>query len=376
MSPVIVLWAGDSAKSLVDLGGSADAVVLPFDAATFLGALPSSITREGVVAIITDPEDADRALALGVDEVLRADRADADLAAAVSRARLRAAARASREVRLLEEISRADGEALELLVAAMAHELRTPLAVASLNSELLREALGAVGGVADEVAQWAAMSAPPPTEELRRILAKRFAAPPTPELDATANDIATALRRANQVIKKMSALAVEVPGEQCDLSASLCKVEALMRGLLERSATFVVDVPPCPLRIALSRAQLVQTIAALLSNAYQACAEAGGGERRIELRLIAHEWMAVIEVFDNGSGMPAEVRRRAQLPFFTTRRPGALGLGLTIAAARVRRAGGDMLIESEVGVGTRVRVFFPSVAASQAAGKFTDPEEN
>src|SRR5262245_31799142 len=189
MSPVIVLWAGDFAESLADLGASVDAVVLPLDAATFLSALPSSVTREGVVAVITDPEDADRALALGVDEVLRADRADADLAAAVSRARLRATARASRDVRLMEEVSHADNEVLELIVAAMAHELRTPLAVASLNSELLREAIRAVAGVADEIARWAATNAPPPAEELRRILAKRFAAPPTPELDATANDI-------------------------------------------------------------------------------------------------------------------------------------------------------------------------------------------
>lgn len=352
-----------------------DAVVIPLDAATFLGSLPCSVARDGVVAVITDPEDADRALALGVDEVLRADRADADLAEAVSRARLRASARQSREVRLAEEMSRADGEALELLIAAMAHELRTPLAVASLNSELLREAIGAVGGVADEVTRWATESALPPVEELRRIMAKRFAAPPTPELDATAHDIATALRRANQIIKRMSALAVEGPEEQCDLAASLWKVESLMRGLLERTVAFVVDVPPSPIRIALSRTQLVQTISALLSNAYQACVEAGGGDRRIELRLITHPGMAVVEVFDNGCGMPQEVRHRAQRPFFTTRRPGALGLGLTIAAARVRRAGGEMMIESEPSVGTRVRVFFPSVAGSDAAGSL-DVEGN
>jgi signal transduction histidine kinase len=204
-------------------------------------------------------------------------------------------------------------------------------------------------------------------EELRRMLAMRLAAPHTAELDATANDLAAALRQAIQTVKQMSALTRDRTEGQCDLSAALWQVEGLMRGMIERTATFVVDVPPSPLRIELARSELVQSIAALLSNACEACTEAGSGNRRIELRLVAYQWMAIVEIFDNGAGMPGEVRRRAMHPFFTTRRPGALGLGLTIAAARVRCAGGDIMIESEVGVGTRVRVFFPSVSATPDA---------
>jgi signal transduction histidine kinase len=376
MSPVIVLWAGESSKTLSGLGDQLDAVVVPLDAATFLGALPSSMTREGVVAVVTDAEAAERALALGADEVLPAERADTDLGTAIARARLRACARASREARLVDEICRADGEALELLVAAIAHELRTPLAVAALNSEMLRGALGAVTGAADEIARWVAASVPPPVEELRRMVAMRLAAPPTAEIDATATDLAEALRQAIQTVKQMSALARDGTEGQCDLSAALWQVEGLMRGMIERTATFVVDVPPSPLRIALARAELVQSIAALLSNACQACAEVGGDNRRIELRLLEHQWMAIVEVFDNGAGMAQEVRRRAMHPFFTTRRPGALGLGLTIAAARVRCAGGDIMIESDAGVGTRVRVFFPSMSATAKANGQGGADEN
>jgi len=375
MSSVIVVWAGESPSSLPALEEKLDAVVVPLDAALPLNALPASLTRGGLVAVVPDAEAAERALSLGADEVLRADRARAELAAAIGRARLRAAARAVREARLLEEMSHTDSEALELLVAAIAHELRTPLAVALLNSEMLREAIGAVAGVADEIARWATDPAPPPAEEVRRLLAMRFTAPPTSEIDAIADDLVTSLHRATLVIKKMSALTIDGGPDHCDLSAALWKVEALMRGVIERTAAFVVDVPPSSLRIATSSPQLVQTIAALLANAQQACVDRGG-QRQIELRLIPHEQMGVIEVKDDGVGMDSEVRRRAQNPFFTTRRPGALGLGLTIASARVRRAGGEVMIESETLVGTCVRVFFPVIAADAAADEAAGGDEN
>ena len=82
---------------------------------------------------------------------------------------------------------------------------------------------------------------------------------------------------------------------------------------------------------------------------------------RITLRLSRDDEMVVVEVTDNGVGMTPDVRRQALNPFFTTRRPGALGMGLTFAAMNVRRAGGEILLDSEVDVGTSVRLFFPSV---------------
>lgn len=376
MSVVIVLWAEEErAKALTGVWEQLAVLVLPLDVETFLRASPAALTREGLVVIVDDAEAEERALALGADEVLRADAVDEELAPAVARARLRASARASRESRLFEEMARGDEHALELVVAAVAHELRTPLAVASLNSEMLSKALGPVTRAADEVARWAAQSMPPPAEELRRTLALRLAAPPTSEIDATAEDLGAALRKAIQIVKKMSALTYEGSTGSCDLAAELWKIEGLMRGFIERAATFLVDVPPSPLRVALSRADLAQTISALLANAYQACADVGGGERRIELRLIVQPWMALVEVVDNGRGMSKEERLRAFQPFFTTHRPAALGLGLTLVASRVRRAGGDVMIESEPGVGTRVRVFFPSLGPPEAAPA-ASPEEN
>jgi signal transduction histidine kinase len=79
---------------------------------------------------------------------------------------------------------------------------------------------------------------------------------------------------------------------------------------------------------------------------------------------------------DDGRGMPPETRRRAFEPFFTTRRSeGGTGLGLHVVYNLVaHRLGGRIVLESEVGAGTRFRMVLPLVAPreeptrSEAAG--------
>ncbi|HYQ30680.1 MAG TPA: ATP-binding protein [Polyangiaceae bacterium] len=65
-----------------------------------------------------------------------------------------------------------------------------------------------------------------------------------------------------------------------------------------------------------------------------------------------------IQIKDHGHGMEPEVRERALDPFFTTR-PSGTGLGLPIVQRIVEAHGGELLIESEEGEGTSVTLFLP-----------------
>jgi signal transduction histidine kinase len=66
-----------------------------------------------------------------------------------------------------------------------------------------------------------------------------------------------------------------------------------------------------------------------------------------------------VTVTDNGSGMPASVLRRATEPLYTTKGEGlGTGLGLSQVYGFARQVGGDLLIESTVGVGTSVHLLF------------------
>lgn len=72
---------------------------------------------------------------------------------------------------------------------------------------------------------------------------------------------------------------------------------------------------------------------------------------------------AVITVSDTGSGIPAHLLPRVIDPFFTTKDEGkGTGLGLSMAFGFAKQSGGALTLYSEEGVGTTVRMYFPSVA--------------
>jgi len=96
----------------------------------------------------------------------------------------------------------------------------------------------------------------------------------------------------------------------------------------------------------------------LLSNARQAMRDGGIIHVRIQAETELLEPSVRIEVEDHGQGMDPEVRRRALDPFFTTR-PSGTGLGLPIVQRIVEAHGGRLSIDSEEGAGTTVTVTIP-----------------
>ena len=76
---------------------------------------------------------------------------------------------------------------------------------------------------------------------------------------------------------------------------------------------------------------------------------------------------ALCDALGNGSGIDAATVARAFEPFFTTKEVGkGSGLGLAQVYGFMRSAGGDATIQSEVGKGTTVRLFFPRSAEAAA----------
>lgn len=69
----------------------------------------------------------------------------------------------------------------------------------------------------------------------------------------------------------------------------------------------------------------------------------------------------VVEVRDQGQGMPPHVAERATEPFFTTKGQGkGTGLGLAMTSGFVQQSRGRLEIDSKAGQGTTVRLLFPS----------------
>ena len=116
--------------------------------------------------------------------------------------------------------------------------------------------------------------------------------------------------------------------------------------------------------IEVSANQLQQVIMNFAINAQQAIGEAGGN---LVVRTRRGDESIVIEVEDDGPGIPEEIRANIFEPFFTTKRAGeGTGLGLSVTYGIVKDHGGNIQIEDAPGGGTRFVVILPLKPAESA----------
>ncbi|MBK7583957.1 MAG: PAS domain S-box protein [Myxococcales bacterium] len=113
--------------------------------------------------------------------------------------------------------------------------------------------------------------------------------------------------------------------------------------------------------------RLEQVFLNLVLNALQAMPEGGPGDKTVLVRARPDGDGVLVEVADNGPGMPPEVAERVFDPFFTTKPVGiGTGLGLSICHGIISQLGGEISVESSPGVGTTFRVRLPASAPGES----------
>jgi signal transduction histidine kinase/ActR/RegA family two-component response regulator len=163
----------------------------------------------------------------------------------------------------------------------------------------------------------------------------------------------------------------------CDLNAVVRDAVGRARLAAPPSLDLAGDLPPVRGAAAALREALTQ----LLLNAAEAVARraAQGPPGEVRVRtwrgngadLARPGWLSpgsgpslpadgsvLLEVRDNGPGLPAEVRHRLFEPFFTTR-PNGRGLGLALVLGVVRQHRGGIRVETAAGHGMRVQLCLP-----------------
>jgi PAS domain S-box-containing protein len=188
------------------------------------------------------------------------------------------------------------------------------------------------------------------------------------------DQIRQAGRRAAELTRQLLAFSRKqvMRPEVIDVGAVLGEVETLLGRTIGEDVelTAVCDPQLWPVKADPGRIQ--QVVMNLVANARDAMPDGGRlsiaafnedlvGRSPPRYRGVRPARYVAIIVKDTGSGMTPEVLAQACEPFFTTKdRSKGTGLGLSTAYGIVKQAGGDVLIDSEPGRGTTVKVLLPA----------------
>lgn len=153
-----------------------------------------------------------------------------------------------------------------------------------------------------------------------------------------------------------------------DLSALVTDIVDMVESTVGRTIDLQLNLRRRLARVMVDPDQLEMALLNIVINARDAMPGGGvltisTGQRRLE-PLAAGDLRpgdyVFIEVADEGEGMPPHIVERATEPFFTTKKDGkGTGLGLATASGFMQQSRGQLEIDSDPGVGTKVRLVFP-----------------
>jgi signal transduction histidine kinase len=249
-----------------------------------------------------------------------------------------------RKNRVLEEARQSADRAsyVGLLASGLAHEIRNPLNAMNMNLQMLEEEL---------------LAPPYRAEPDHREL-----------LESTKSEIQRLERLVNNFLSyARPAQPRLVPTDLNHVVAEVLRfLEADFR---QHGIELASDLEPLLPTVDLDETQFKQALMNLLVNARQILPR--GGAVTVRTRA-GPSGELVLEVADDGPGVPVEARERIFEVFYSNR-GGGTGLGLPIARQIVERHGGKIELESSEGQGTTFRIRLPrhprapAVAAAQAA---------
>jgi signal transduction histidine kinase len=218
--------------------------------------------------------------------------------------------------------------ALGRMAAGVAHEIRNPLNAISMASQRL-------GGSYAQRPQGN-----------------------SDQLDQLSGVIRAEIKRLNGIIEEFLSFSKtrSLKFERHDLVALIGEIVLLMREETESTGIlFKTDWKDSPLFISMDFDKLKQAFYNIIKNAMESVS--GKAVINISVREKERKW-AVAMISDTGPGMPPEETEQIFNPDYTTKEKG-LGLGLPIAYEIIQGHGGEIRIQSEVGIGTTFEVLLP-----------------
>ncbi len=231
--------------------------------------------------------------------------------------------------------------------------------------ERLRDRLAAVGEMAAAIAH-EVKNPLAGIEVMAGVLRRQVSS--QPEAQALASDIIKEAKMANAIVQEVLEFVrpIRLQVDRTRVAPAVETAVALaenksIRGDITVKTSLPSDLP----ELHADNYQLTQLFTNLLINAFEALG--GDGQVTIAARAtwldcglpdVASRPAVVVEVIDNGPGIPADLMDQVFNPFFTTKPQGS-GLGLAIVRKIVDAHDGRIDLETPPGGGTIVRVTLP-----------------
>ncbi len=260
------------------------------------------------------------------------------------------------------------------LTAGVAHEINNPLTFVQTNLASLRRDMMDLLDVLDVYQTADARLAEVVPETYGRIVGLRDALcldDPRESIGELLEDTTEGLARVQMIIRDLKVFARldEAERNRVDVREGLrSTLKILGKSFGDRGIVVDADLREVP-EIEVYAALLNQVFVNILQNAIDACPAAGG---RVGVRTHATEDAVIVEVTDNGPGVPMANRERVFDPFYTTKDVGeGTGLGLSLSLDIVTKHQGRIDVsDAPQGTGAVFSVVVPRVLAgtTTAAG--------
>ena len=149
--------------------------------------------------------------------------------------------------------------------------------------------------------------------------------------------------------------------QEVDIQHSIENTLTIMHHKLKRGIAVTRDYAPGLPKVMASGSELNQVWTNLIDNA----ADAMNGNGKLGIRVVRENDFILVEIADNGPGIPPEVKSRIFDPFFTTKGVGeGTGLGLDVVSRIIKNVRGQISVTSVPG-DTRFQVRVPIQAPVQ-----------
>jgi len=155
----------------------------------------------------------------------------------------------------------------------------------------------------------------------------------------------------------------QAPVQNVDIVKSLETTLTILNHKLKRGIIVQRDYQPLPLLVDSFGSELNQVWTNIIDNAIDAM----GGKGELRVRTYRDDGCVVVEIRDNGPGIPPDVQKHIFEPFFTTKGVGqGTGLGLDTVQRIVRKHKGAIDVRSKPGE-TSFQVWLPGADGQKSS---------